>query len=482
MADHPSSLLAALATVVGDAHVLTAPADTAPYVADWRGHYPGIARAVVRPASTAQVSQVVRLCAGTGVPLVPQGGNTGLVGGSTPDDSGREIVVSLGRMTAVRRVDPLDNSITLEAGCTVLAAQQAARERGKLFPLSLASEGSATIGGVLSTNAGGEQVLRYGNTRELALGLEVVLADGRVLDALTTLRKDNTGYDLKQLFIGAEGTLGIVTAAAFKLYALPRRTVTGWVALSDPQAAVDILAMLTDAVGERITAFELLGREALDQVLAHPRDGMRDPLGSGYPWAVLFDVSETSASIDPSEAVEEVLGSALERGLAGDAALAASGRQAQEFWSLREHVPEAQRLEGPSLKHDISVPIASIPAFIEAADTALRRAMPGVRIVCFGHVGDGNLHYNQSKPAGMDDAAFRARAPEIHDIVHGIAAQLHGSISAEHGIGRLKQDAFMRHKAPVALDLMARLKTAFDPEGMFNPGRILPPARLPSRP
>jgi FAD/FMN-containing dehydrogenase len=481
MTDH-SSLLAALAAVVGDAHVLTAPDDTAPYVADWRGHYPGIARAVVRPANTAQVSDVVRLCAAAGVPLVPQGGNTGLVGGSTPDDSGHEVVVSVGRMTALRRVDPLDNSITLEAGCTVLAAQEAARGCGKLFPLSLASEGSATIGGVLSTNAGGEQVLRYGNTRELALGLEVVLADGRVLDALTTLRKDNTGYDLKQLFIGAEGTLGIVTAAAFKLYALPRHTVTGWVALAGPQAAVDLLAMLTDAVGERITAFELLGREALDQVLAHPLDGMRDPLGGGYPWAVLFDVSETSARLDPSEAVEEVLATALERGLASDAALAASGRQAQELWSLREHVPEAQRLQGPSVKHDISVPIASIPAFIEAADTALRRAMPGIRIVCFGHVGDGNLHYNQSKPAGMDDAAFRARAPEIHDVVHGIAARLHGSISAEHGIGRLKQDAFMRHKAPVALDLMTRVKAAFDPDGVFNPGRVLPQAGTPFRP
>ncbi|OZI60830.1 FAD-binding oxidoreductase [Bordetella genomosp. 11] len=477
MDHHSPSLLAALAAVVGDAHVLTGAQDTAPYVAEWRGHYPGIARAVVRPASTAQVSRVVRLCADAGVPLVPQGGNTGLVGGSTPDDSGREIVISLGRMTALRRVDPLDNSITLEAGCKVLAAQQAALECGRLFPLSLASEGSATIGGILSTNAGGEQVLRYGNTRDLTLGLEVVLADGRVLDALTTLRKDNTGYDLKQLFIGAEGTLGIVTAAAFKLYAQPRRTVTGWVALPHPQAAVEILAMLTDAVGERVTAFELLGREALDQVLAHPLDGMRDPLGGGYPWAVLFDVSETSASLDPSGAVEEVLGQALERGLASDAALAASGRQAQEFWSLREHVPEAQRLQGPSLKHDISVAVSAIPAFIEAADTALRAAMPGIRIVCFGHVGDGNLHYNQSKPLGMEDAAFRARAPEIHDIVHGIAAGMQGSISAEHGIGRLKQDAFMRHKSPVALDLMARIKVALDPDGVFNPGRVLPLAR-----
>ncbi|CAM3664186.1 D-lactate dehydrogenase (Cytochrome) [Bordetella sputigena] len=474
MADQASSLLAALAAVVGDAHVLTDQRDTASYVADWRGQYPGIARAVVRPASTAQVAEVVRLCAHAGVPLVPQGGNTGLVGGSTPDDSGREILISLGRMTAQRRVDPLGNSIILEAGCTILAAQQAAAACQRLFPLSLASEGSATIGGALSTNAGGEQVLRYGNTRDLTLGLEVVLADGRVLDALTTLRKDNTGYDLKQLFIGAEGTLGIVTAAAFKLFALPRRTVTGWVALADPQAAVELLAMLGDAVGERVTAFELLGREALDQVLAHGLDGMRDPLGGDYPWAVLFDVSEASASLDPSQAVEEVLAGALERGLAGDAALAASGRQAEEFWALREHVPEAQRLEGPSIKHDISVPITAIPAFIATADAALRRAVPGIRIVCFGHVGDGNLHYNQSKPAGMADAEFRARASEIHDIVHGIAASLDGSISAEHGIGRLKQQAFLRHKSPVALDLMTRVKTAFDPHGVFNPGRVLP--------
>ncbi|ARP81960.1 hydroxyacid dehydrogenase [Bordetella genomosp. 8] len=477
MAEQPSSLLAALAAVVGDAHVLTTAADTAPFVAEWRGHYPGIARAVVRPADTGQVAAVVRLCAQAGVPLVPQGGNTGLVGGSTPDESGSEIVISLGRMAAVRNVDPAGNSMTLEAGCTILAAQQAAAEYRRLFPLSLASEGSATIGGALSTNAGGEQVLRYGNTRDLALGLEVVLADGRVLDALTTLRKDNTGYDLKQLFIGAEGTLGIVTAAAFKLYAMPRQTVTGWVALPGPQAAVDLLAMLTDAVGERVTAFELLGREALDQVLAHATAGMRDPLEGGYPWAVLFDVSETSAALDPTGPVEDVLARALEQGLATDAALAASGRQAQEFWALREHVPEAQRLHGPSIKHDISVPVTAIPAFIDAADAALRDAVPGIRIVCFGHVGDGNLHYNQSKPAGMADAAFRARAPEIHDIVHGIAARMNGSISAEHGIGRLKQDAFLRHKSPVAVDLMARVKAALDPQGLFNPGRVLPATR-----
>ncbi|MEI2416394.1 FAD-binding oxidoreductase [Orrella sp. JC864] len=474
MADPDTTLLAALAAVVGDAHVLVDDSDKAPYVSDWRRNYPGAALAVLRPADTGQVSRAVALCAAAGVPVVPQGGNTGLVGGSTPDHTGREVVLSLGRMNAVRRVDPLDNSMTLEAGCTVLAAQQAAAGQGRLFPLSLASEGSATIGGVVSTNAGGEQVLRYGNTRDLTLGVEAVLADGRVLDALTALRKDNTGYDLKQLFIGAEGTLGVVTAATFKLYAMPRKVVTAWAALADAQAAVALLARLAESVGERVTAFELLGRQALDQVLAHPLAGMRDPLPGGYPWAVLFDVSETSACMDPAPAVEEVLALALEDGLALDAALAASGRQAREFWALREHVPEAQRLAGPSIKHDISVPVSRIPDFIEQAGAALERLMPGVRIVCFGHVGDGNLHYNQSPPPGMPEPAFRSREQDVHDVVHGIAARMHGSISAEHGIGRLKQQAFLRHKSPVAVELMSGIKAALDPRNLLNPGRVLP--------
>jgi len=480
MTDRDTTLLTALAAVMGDAHVLTRDADTAGYAVDWRRNYPGAALAVLRPASTEQVSKAVALCAAAGVAVVPQGGNTGLVGGSTPDDSRREIVLSLGRMTAVRQVDPLDNSMTLEAGCTVQAAQQCAARHDRLFPLSLASEGSATIGGVVSTNAGGEQVLRYGNTRDLTLGVEAVLSDGRVLDALTALRKDNTGYDLKHLFIGAEGTLGVVTAATFKLYAAPRRVVTGWVALPDVQAAVGLLARLTESVGERVTAFELLSRQALDQVLAHPLADMRDPLAGGYPWAVLFDVSETSARLDPAPAVEEVLARALEEGAALDAALAVSGRQAQEFWALREHIPEAQRLDGPSIKHDISVPVSRIPDFVAQAGAELERLMPGIRVVCFGHVGDGNLHYNQSKPPGMPDAEFRGREADVHDVVHGIAARMQGSISAEHGIGRLKQEAFLRHKSPVALDLMAGIKAALDPRQLFNPGRVLPRGRRPS--
>ncbi|MBU2288433.1 MAG: FAD-binding oxidoreductase, partial [Gammaproteobacteria bacterium] len=427
-----------------------------------------------------EVSRVVAACAAAGVPIVPQGGNTGLVGGSTPDESGTEVVLSLDRMRAVRSVDPLDRTLTIEAGCTVLEAQAAAEAAGRLFPLSLASEGSATVGGVVSTNAGGEQVLRYGNTRELVLGLEVVLADGRVLDLLTALRKDNTGYDLKQLFIGAEGTLGVVTAATFKLFSRPRQVVTAWVAVRDPQAAVQLLSLLTDALGERVTAFELIGDGPLGLVLRHGTPGMRAPLGAVSPWSVLLDVSEASALVDPRPSVEQVLSAAMEEGVVLDAALAASETQALAFWALREHVPEAQRLEGPSIKHDISVPISRIPDFIERAGHALQQAMPGIRIVCFGHVGDGNLHYNQSKPEGMADADFRARENAVHDIVHAAAAELNGSISAEHGIGRQKQDAFLTYKSPVAIDTMARIKHALDPAAIFNPGRVLPRARVDS--
>lgn len=472
------SFLQRLGEIVGPANVLTASEDVARYVSDWRRTYPGAARAVVRPANTGEVSAVVSACRAHGVPVVPQGGNTGLVGGSTPDASGAEVVLSLDRMTAVRRVDCLNNTLTLEAGCTVLAAQEAASRVGRLFPLSLASEGSATVGGVLATNAGGEQVLRYGNARELTLGVEVVLADGRVLESLAGLRKDNTGYDLKQLFIGSEGTLGVVTAATLRLYARPRNVLTAWMAVNDPSAAVQMLARLTDAVGERVTAFELIGRQALSQVLAHPVGGMRDPLPGDYEWAVLFDVSETSARIDLSPAVEDVLGAAMEDGLVLDAVIASSERQAHELWALRDHVPEAQRLDGPSIKHDISVSTSQIPDFIAEAGAALEQALPGIRRVCFGHVGDGNLHYNQSKPAGMADAEFRAREDDVHDIVHAVTARMHGSISAEHGIGRLKQAALLEHKSPVALDVMARIKLALDPANLFNPGRVLPRERL----
>jgi FAD/FMN-containing dehydrogenase len=474
------SVLVTLSGIVGAAHVLTGPDATVRYTSDWRRRFPGVALAVVRPGSTAEVAQAVAACTAHGVAVVPQGGNTGLAGGSTPDGSGREVVISLDRLRAIRCVDPLDNSMTLEAGCTVLAAQEAASAAGRLFPLSLASQGSATIGGVVSTNAGGEQVLRYGNARDLTLGLEVVLSDGRVLDGLAALRKDNTGYDLKQLFIGGEGTLGIVTAATFKLFARPRHVVTAWVAVPDAQSAVTLLARLTEAVGERVTAFELIGREALTQVQAHGSASPRDPLpdAGAYPWAVLLDVAETSAALDPRPAVEAALADALEQGLALDAVLAASGPQAQALWALREQVPDAQRLDGPSIKHDISVAVSRMPEFIARADAALQALLPGVRVVCFGHVGDGNLHYNQSKPPGMSDAAFCGHEEAVHDAVHAVTAALQGSISAEHGIGRLKQGALQRHKSPLALELMGRIKRAIDPADTFNPGRLLPVARV----
>lgn len=474
------TLAETLAGIVGPAHVLTRAPDMARYETEWRGTYPGAARAVVRPGTTDEVSRVVMVCAAAGVAIVPQGGNTGLVGGSTPDDSGSEVVLSLDRMRRVRQATPLDNTLTVEAGCTVLEAQAAAEAMDRLFPLSLASEGSATVGGVVSTNAGGEQVLRYGNTRDLVLGLEVVLADGRVLDLLRALRKDNTGYDLKQLFIGGEGTLGIVTAVTFKLFSRPRKVVTAWVAVRDPQAAVELLSRLTETVGERVTAFELIGDGALALVLQHGTAGMRAPLDHATPWSVLLDVSEVSSRLDLMPAVEEVLGAAMEAGLVLDAALATSDGQALAFWALREHVPEAQRLEGPSIKHDISVPISRIPDFIAQANAALQQLMPGIRIVCFGHVGDGNLHYNQSKPAGMAAADFHSRQKAVHELVHAIAARLEGSISAEHGIGRQKQAALLQHKSPTALAAMAQIKRALDPANTFNPGRMLPHALLDS--
>ena len=465
--------LDAVRGVVGDPAVLVGP-DTEAYARDWRGQYPGRARAVVRPATTAEVSGVVRVCAQHGVAIVPQGGNTGLVGGSTPDASGREIVVSLGRMNRVRNVDPVDNTMTVEAGVILARVQEEAARHGRLFPLSLAAEGSATIGGNLATNAGGEQVLRYGNTRDLVLGIEVVLADGRVLDLLSALRKDNTGYDLRNLFVGSEGTLGIITAATLKLFARPREQVTLWAALDGAAQAVALLSALRDRLGERITAFELLAREAVVQVERHV-EGARVPLADG-PWFVLAEVSETSSDANLRAQVEAALAAAYDEGLVRDVAIASSQAQAEAMWHIRDHVPEAQTREGASIKHDISVPVSRIPLFIEKAGAELLQAFPGVRLVTFGHVGDGNLHYNLTRPQSAGDAAFLAQSSAVHEIVYRHVAALGGSISAEHGIGRAKQGAFERYKDPVALDVMRAVKGVLDPRNLLNPGRVLPPA------
>jgi FAD/FMN-containing dehydrogenase len=464
-----NALLDSLRAVVGDGHVLTEPADVAPFVTDWRGRYTGSALAIVMPGDTAQVAEVVRLCAHAGVAIVPQGGNTGLCGGATPTKG--EVVVSLTRLNRVRAVDVANNTITVEAGCTLAAVQDAAAEADRLFPLSLAAEGTATIGGNLSTNAGGVQVLRYGNARELCLGLEVVLPDGRVWNGLRGLRKDNTGYDLKHLFIGAEGTLGLITAAVLKLFSRPRQVATAWASVASPDAAVALLIRLRGRIGGRITAFELVGRPALDLVLKNI-PGSRDPLPNQSPWQVLIELSDTMES-ELDAALQDVLVDAVAANEATDAALARSETQAQSFWRLRENISEAQKVEGLSIKHDISLPVSRIPEFIERCDAALGATFPGVRIVCFGHLGDGNLHYNQSKPQAQDNTAFIAQSKVVNRLVHDLVAELGGSISAEHGLGQLKRDEILRYKSAVEMDMMRAVKKALDPAGLMNPGKVL---------
>jgi len=465
-------LNARLRTIVGAANVLEAEADMAPFLSDWRGRYHGRARAVVRPRDTAEVAAVVAACAQAGVAMVPQGGNTGLCGGATPLVDGAAVVISLARMNRIRALDADNDTLTVEAGCTLAAVQEAAQAAGRLFPLSLASEGSCLIGGNLSTNAGGVQVLRYGNTRELVLGLEVVLPDGRVWDGLRGLRKDNTGYDLKQLFIGAEGTLGIVTAAVLKLFPAIRSRATAWVAVPDPRAAVRLLGMLRAVCGERVSAFEIVGRTALGLVLQHI-PGARDPLAGAPAWSVLVELSDPDVDAPLDAQLQAVLGEACAQGLAADAAVAASAAQAQALWALREDISEAQRIEGVSIKHDVSVPVSRIPEFLERAGAALAARWPDVRVVAFGHIGDGNLHYNLSKPAADDNAAFIARTAEVNRIVHDLVCELGGSISAEHGLGQLKREEVLRYKPALEMELMRRVKQAFDPAGLMNPGKVL---------
>ena len=465
-------LNARLRAIVGAANVLEAEADMAPFLSDWRGRYHGRARAVVRPSDTAEVAAVVAACAQAGVAMVPQGGNTGLCGGATPLADGAAVVISLVRLTRIRALDADNDTLTVEAGCTLAAVQEAAQAAGRLFPLSLASEGSCRIGGNLSTNAGGVQVLRYGNTRDLVLGLEVVLPDGRVWEGLRGLRKDNTGYDLKQLFIGAEGTLGIVTAAVLKLFPAIRSRATAWVAVPDPRAAVRLLGMLRAACGDRVSAFEIVGRAALGLVLRHI-PGARDPLAGAPAWTVLVELSDPALDAPLDDQLQAVLGEALAQGLAGDAAVAASGAQAQALWALREDISEAQRIEGVSIKHDVSVPVSRIPEFLERAGAALAARWPDVRVVAFGHIGDGNLHYNLSKPAADDNAAFIARTAEVNRVVHDLVCELGGSISAEHGLGQLKREEVLRYKPALEMELMRRVKQAFDPAGLMNPGKVL---------
>ena len=469
-----NDLIAELRRLLGERHVLTAAGDIALYCTDWRGRYTGSARCVALPGSTEEVAAVVRACAAAGVagvPMVPQGGNTGLCGGATP--LGGEVVVNLRRMNRIRAIDADNNSMTVEAGCTLQAVQEAAAEADRLFPLSLAAEGSATIGGNLSTNAGGVQVLRYGNARELTLGLEVVLADGRIWDGLRALRKDNTGYDLKHLFIGAEGTLGLITAATLKLFPRPRTHATAWVAVPDPASAVRLLGRLRDAAGDNVTAFEIVGRPALDLVLKHIPNA-RDPLAGKPAWQVLIELSGSSdVRDDLADTLEQALQQAAEDGVIDDAALAHSEAQTAALWALRENVSEAQKIEGVSIKHDIAVPVSRIAEFIVRADAALLAAFPALRIVCFGHIGDGNLHYNQSRPDAQSNAEFIAQTAAVNRIVHDLVHELGGSISAEHGLGQLKRKEVLRYKSATEMDMMRAVKQALDPRGLMNPGKLL---------
>jgi len=467
-----SSLLPRLAAFIGSSHVLTDPADMLPYLTDYRGNYVGRALAVVKPANTQEVAAVVKLCFEAGVPIVPQGGNTGLCGGATPLPDGQSFLVSLSRLDRIRALDAANDTLCVEAGCTLAAVRKAAATAGRLFPLSLASGGSCEIGGNLSTNAGGVQVLRYGNMRELTLGLEVVLPDGRVWNGLRGLRKDNTGYDLKQLFIGAEGTLGIITAAVLKLFPAPKARAVAWVNVSDPAAAIALLGRFRAACGDKVSAFELVGQRLLELV-SRNMPHYRAPLPAPSDWSVLVELTEFSADIALFTLLEQTLNAAIEAGEASDAAVAATESQADALWALRESANEAQKREGSSIKHDISAPVSRIPEFIARADAALHAWQPGVRIVAFGHLGDGNLHYNLFPPFGEDEATFIARASEANRIVYELAVELEGSISAEHGLGQLKREAIYRYKDAVELELMRTIKHALDPRGLMNPGKVL---------
>ncbi len=472
MSHVPENFIDRLTGVVGETGVLTGPTDMAPYLVDERQRYHGNALAVVRPAVTEQVSAIVRLCVEAGVAIVPQGGNTSLCGAATPFEHGGEIVLSLNRMNRVREIDPINYTITVDAGVILADVQRAAEEADRLFPLSLGGEGTARIGGNLSTNAGGTGVLRYGTARELALGLEVVLPDGRVWDGLSGLRKDNTGYDLKQLFMGAEGTLGIITAAVLKLFPRPDDTQTAFVAVPDPRAAVEFLTRARIASGDRVVTFELIPRLPLDLVLRYI-PGARDPLAKAYDAYVLFELASSQPGDDLRGLMETVLSDAMEAGLALDAAIAESGQQAADFWRLREALPEAQKYAGASIKHDVSVPISRIAEFLEDASVKVEAAVPGLRVCAFGHLGDGNIHFNLCQPEGGDGAAFEAHMTDLNRIVHDTVVAMRGSISAEHGIGRLRKDELAHYASDVSLDLMRRIKAALDPDGIMNPGKVI---------
>jgi FAD/FMN-containing dehydrogenase len=461
-----------LVDIVGPDGIVTDAADIAPYLTDHRKLYQGRALAVVQPRSVEQISRLLRLCNENRIGVVPHGGNTSYCGGATPDESGNQIVVSMRRMNRIRSVDASNYSLLAEAGCILADVQRAADEAERFFPLSLGSEGTCQIGGNLSTNAGGLSVLRYGMMRELVLGLEVVLADGRVLSSLSALRKDNTGYDIKSLFLGAEGTLGIITAASVKLFPKIRSSATAFAAIPKVSAAVDLLARLREASGDRISSFELIPRIGVELTTRHI-PGVSDPLQQPYSWYVLCELTSARAT-DPLDTImEEALGTALEDGLVLDAALSRNERERAALWKLRETIPDAQRIDGASLKHDISVTITALPDFVERASRWVEDNVPDGRLVIYGHVGDGNLHFNLNQAPGSDRNIFLAREPAIKRAIHDLVSEFGGSFSAEHGIGRLKVGELEHYASPVEVDLMHAIKKALDPNGVLNPGKVL---------
>ena len=467
-----NGLINSLRQICGEAHVLSGGGLTA-YERDWRGREHGKALCVVRPAHTKEASAVVKACAAVGVAMVPQGGNTGLVMGSTPDTSGQEVVISLQRMNKVRHIDIANATLTAEAGCILQHLQQTADQSGFLLALSLASEGSCTLGGNLASNAGGTQVLRYGNTRDLCLGLEVVTAQGDVWSGLSGLRKDNTGYDLRHLFIGSEGTLGIITAATMKLFPKPAAQRTAWAAVPSVQAALDLLGLAQQHLGAGLTGFEMMSQAALGLVARH-FPALKVPFWQEASYCVLLELSDTESESHAEQRLEQVLGIALDKNVASEVVIAQSLSQSRELWQVRESISSAQAAEGLNIKHDISLPVSAIPAFVKQTDTALANALPGLRIVNFGHLGDGNLHYNIQCPEGADAAHFlKTNEPQVNDMVYDAVMSFGGSVSAEHGIGRLKVESLPHYKDPVALQLMRNIKQALDPQKLMNPGRVL---------
>jgi len=465
----PSNTKNAFRAIVGEGNVLEDAADLEPYLVEQRGAYRGACDLVVRPGDTQETSEVVTLCAEAGVPIVPHGGNTGLVGGGVPDGG---IVLDTGRMNRIRAIDPVNNTLTVEAGCVLAAVQAAARDAGCLFPLSLGAEGSCRIGGNLSTNAGGVGVLRYGNARDLALGLEVVLPDGRVWDGLRALRKDNTGYDLKQLFIGAEGTLGVITAAVLKLYPAPHTKETAIVTTDTPHRVLDMFSRARAAFADDLTAFEMMPRTALDGVLKYV-PGTKDPFAESYPYYAIIELTSPRVDKGLRPALEEILGQAMEDTVISNAVLAASEAQAADIWRIRETVPEAERLDGPSVKHDVTVPVADVADFLVRATGAVLADSPDVRIIAFGHMGDGNIHFNICHPLGGDNEEFLKRRDHFNRIVYDIVMGMNGSFSAEHGIGILRRKDLEHYKSDVEMDLMRTLKRTLDPKNIMNPGKVV---------